>query len=113
MFVLEEELKSFGIYMLPGLVTLVPYWVIWPVKRGWADILCAVIALPMAAHGFAHIFGSLLTPFFGSSLMFGAWGREALTLWLSIGGFIIGAWYGYACSKRGPDFYPSPYIDLR
>jgi hypothetical protein len=103
--------KDAFLYLLPGVMAGVPYWVMWPVQRRWLDVVLTIVGLAMSAHCLGRLGSSFCATFLGGTMMFGEWGDISSLASHGVIGVVIGSICGRRCSGAGPLYYPfSPFL---
>ncbi len=100
-------------YFLPGVLAGVPYWVIWPIRRSFWDVVFMIILFATNAQFIGRFASDFCRILFGSTLMFGDWGDAASLAALSSIGAVIAILLARHCRRIGKKYYPFEPIYAR
>ncbi|WP_157522448.1 hypothetical protein [Mitsuaria sp. 7] len=110
---MENQFNDAFFYFLPGVLAGVPYWVMWPIRRSFRDVVLMIILFAANAQFIGRFASALCQVIFGSTLMFGAWGEAASLAALSSIGAVIAVLLARHCRRIGKKYYPFEPIYVR
>ncbi|OWQ48600.1 hypothetical protein CDL60_01460 [Roseateles noduli] len=110
---MDVQFRDFFFYFLPGVLAGVPYWVMWPVRRSFRDVVFMSALFATNAQFIARFASALCQLVFGSTLMFGAWGEAASLAAISSIGAVIAVLFARHCRRIGKKYYPFEPMSVR